>query len=115
MVKVIQYRYYGDRNSKNYLPSTITKKEDLGSQNLFQDLKGEVIKLGIQAPPETRFYLNCESSSGHVLTVGYTGIYELDVEGLTTLTYLLFDPNSIEVAAGNGLIIDIIYKTVGGS
>lgn len=110
MVKIIQYRYYGDEDPKTYLPHGM-KGADLSTHNLFQDLGGEVIKLGIQAVPGTQFYLNSDSASGHVLTVGHTGIYELDVEGLTTLTHLLFKTDTLNVA-GNGLIVDIVYQTL---
>jgi hypothetical protein len=45
-----------------------------------------VTQLGIQASPGTIFTLN----NGTDIQIGKTGIYELDLEGLTYLTNLVF-------------------------
>ena len=95
MVKIKQFRY----------PDTIVQWKN----NVFSDLDGEVTQLGIQAPSGTKFYLNGFSNE---LQVGCTGIYELDLEGLTTLTQLSFDGGSLDNA--ETIIVDVIYRTMDG-
>ena len=107
MKQIRQFRYYGDNNSKNY-PTTLTRQQ-LCDENIFE-LCGEVSQLGIQALPGTIFYLN---GGEHSLMIGSTGIYELDLNGLTTLKSIQFETTSLEnlYANGtNGLIIDVIYN-----
>lgn len=95
MVKIKQFRY----------PDTAVQWED----NVFSNLDGEVTQLGIQAPSGTKFYLN---GFDNQLQVGCTGIYELDLEGLTTLTQLRF--NSDSLANAETIIVDVIYRTMDG-
>lgn len=95
MVKIKQFRY----------PDTTVQWED----DVFSSLDGEVTQLGIQAPSGTKFYLN---GFDNQLQVGCTGIYELDLEGLTTLTQLRF--NSDSLANAETIIVDVIYRTMDG-
>lgn len=95
MVKIKQFRY----------PDTTVQWKN----NVFSDLDGEVTQLGIQAPSGTKFYLN---GFNNELQVGCTGIYELDLEGLTTLTQLSFDSGSLDNA--ETIIVDVIYRTMDG-
>lgn len=105
MKQVRQFRYYGENSTKNY-PTNLTYDELLMG-NIFRTL-GNVTHLGIQAIPGTIFYLN---SGIHPITVGSTGIYELNLQGLTVLTSITFDPTSLTQYSDstNGLIIDVIY------
>ena len=95
MVKIKQFRYAGQEDTEKW------------TTDLFADLGGEVTQLGIQAPPETTFYLN---GFENPLQVGCTGIYELDLEGLTTLTELKFSKESLVQT----IIVDIVYNTMDG-
>lgn len=95
MVKIKQFRYAGQEDTEKW------------TTDLFVDLGGEVTQLGIQAPPETTFYLN---GFENPLRVGCTGIYELDLEGLTTLTELKFSKESLVQT----IIVDVVYKTMDG-
>lgn len=99
MVKIKQFRYPAD--------TTVQWRD-----NVFSDLDGEVTQLGIQAPSGTKFYLNGFNTEDNALQVGCTGIYELDLEGLTTLTQLRFNSNSL--ANAETIIVDVIYRTMDG-
>ena len=97
MVRIKQFRY----DLSNF---------EKWNTNLFEDLGGEVTQLGIQALPETMFYLN--GFDENPLRVGCTGIYELDLEGLTTLTELKFATASLNKA--QTIIVDVVYRTMDG-
>jgi hypothetical protein len=45
------------------------------------------------------------------LTIGATGIYELDIDGLATITSLMFAANSIPTASNPDayIIVDYVY------
>jgi hypothetical protein len=51
-----------------------------------------ITQIGIQTLPGTKFYLNEATTP---IMVASTGIYELDLEGLSTITSLSFDYNSL--------------------
>ena len=55
--------------------------------NIFQDSSKRVTKVGIQAPPGTKFYIDTTDSSNDVNKIecimGKTGMYELDEKDLT--------------------------------
>ena len=72
-----------------------------------------ILQLGIQALPGTKFYLN---GSNNPIIIGNTGIYELDLQGLTEISSLSFEANSISLINGNAnayLIVDMIYDEDG--
>lgn len=105
--KIKQFRFYSDGNEKNY-PSGITYRK-LISGSAFSDYI-PIIQLGIQALPGTKFYLN---GSANPVIIGSTGIYELNIQGLTEINALQFDPASISLINNNDnafLIIDIIHE-----
>lgn len=106
MTQIRQFRFYGDESKKNY-PTNLTQNE-LSLGNIFRTL-GSVTHLGIQAKPGTIFYLN---GGSHPLTIGSTGIYELNLSGLTVLTSITFDAKSLKdfSDSNNGLIIDVVYN-----
>lgn len=101
MTQIKQFRFYGENNNKTY-PTSLTYNQ-LIFGNIFAGL-GNITHLGIQAQPGTIFYLN---GGPHPIMVGTTGIYELNLSGLTVLTAISFNKNTINTE--NGLIIDIIY------
>jgi len=108
--KIMQFRYYGEENDKNQ-PSNITKNKLSmnGENNIFKDYY-PIIQLGIQSIPGTKFYLNNSISP---ITIGSTGIYELDLNGIAPIMNLSFDAVSlaaIDKNAGANLIVDIIYE-----
>ncbi len=107
---VKQFRYYGVNNPKNY--PTETTYANLVSGNIFRDYT-PIVSLGIQSAPDLKFYLN---DSEYGAMVGATGIFELDVDGLTTIASIRIDETSlrnITETNSNPLMIDIVYE--GGS
>ncbi len=103
--QIMQFRYYAEGNGKNY-PKNITKAK-LTSGSIFSDYL-PITQLGIQALPGTKFYLNNGITP---IIIGSTGIYELDLEGLSEITNLSFDASSVESINKNNnayLIVDII-------
>lgn len=104
--RVKQIRYYKDGNGNNYGGPTY---RNLISGSVFKDFV-PMIQLGIQALPGTKFYLN---GSNNPVIIGNTGIYELDVQGLTEINSLQFDASSLALISNNAnayLIVDIIYE-----
>ena len=107
---IMQFRYYNDEQGNNNQP------EDLNAESLN---KGTIFakylpftQLGIQALPGTRFFLN-DNIEGPVI-IGSTGIYELELEGISKISSLKFDSKSLKLIADNPnafLIIDVLYES----
>ena len=105
--KIKQFRFFGVESSKNF-PSTINYNI-LYNGSIFNNYT-PIIKLGIQALPGTIFYLNDKQRLNPII-VGYTGIYELDLEGVAEINSLQFELGSlvkINDTPGAGLIVDLI-------
>ena len=90
MKYIKQYRFYGSGSDRNY-PKNLSYGE-LKSGNIFKSC-GAITHLGIQARPGTLFYLNGNNDS---IAVGATGIFELNLEGLATITAIRFDKASLD-------------------
>lgn len=109
--KIIQFRYFGELNDKNY-PLTITKTK-LMSGVIF-DGYTPIIKLGIQSLPGTKFRLNANQD---YIMIGGTGLYELDMaQGSGTITSMNFDEISLTNIDENNdgyLLIDMLYEEEG--
>ena len=107
---IMQFRYYNDEQGNNNQP------EDLNAESLN---KGTIFakylpftQLGIQALPGTRFFLN-DNIEGPVI-IGSTGIYELELEGISKISSLKVDSKALKLIADNPnafLIIDVIYES----
>ena len=97
--------------SENNYPSSLTFAQ-LVSGNIFRDL-GVVTHLGIQATPGTLFYLN---NSKNPISVGTTGIYELDLQDRGTITSIAFVDNDAfkHYETGDRLLIDVVFEDTGG-
>lgn len=110
MAKIVkQFRYYGP-NGDNW-PQGLNTSFLSNGKVFFSGVNGSIVQLGIQSVPGTKFYLN---DSAEPIIIGSTGIYELDVQGLTNITALNFDQNSlVNITDTNGayLIVDAIYET----
>ncbi len=103
--KIMQFRYYGEKVSNNQ-PSNISAS-NLASGHIFSGYL-PITQLGIQTLPGTKFYLN---NSIYPVVIGSTGIYELDLKGVTQITEIHFDKRSLNLINENNnayLIIDII-------
>ena len=112
MAKVIkQYRYYGEKNSKNQ-PLNEISLETLESGSVFfsEEGLGSITQLGIQSLPGTMFYLN---NAKNPTIIGATGIYELDLEGFSEVNSLRFDKTSASIINDIGsayIIVDALYE-----
>lgn len=111
--KIGQIRYYGPNNSSstqkaNY-PSDLTRNS-LRYGNIFNSVY-PIVQLGVQTMPGVKFYVNNHTTP---IIIGATGIYELDVDGLSNITDIQFDNTSLTMIDNNPnayLIIDYIYET----
>ena len=112
MAKIVkQYRYYYNEAQKNQ-PSNLTWEELAEGSVFFTDNLKSIIQLGIQTLPGTQFYIN-NSDKNYPIIVGTTGIYELDLQGISEITALSFNPESLQIIdnVGNAfLIIDALYE-----
>lgn len=114
--KIMQFRYYAENHTNNQ-PNSVNNSISaarLVSGSIFTTYL-PITQLGIQAIPGTKFYVN---HSTFPIVIGSTGIYELDLEGLSTITHLRFDQSSINTIANNPaayLIIDTISEVGGQS
>ena len=111
MKYIKQFRYYGEDHQDNF-PQYTNYYGMLKSGNILQGL-GVVSQLGIQARPETKFYLNGSDSP---IVIGKTGIFELDLDGRGIITSIRFDPKSLDdYNAPNNtdrLLVDVVYEGV---
>ena len=113
MKKIKQFIYYGKNSSNNH-----PQDSQVGNPwiyNLLTNYK-QVTHLGIQGEPGVRFCLN-GSSDFDAISIGLTGIYEINLEGLGYITGLRFLPESLNnfystEAEGHRLIVDFVYEGV---
>lgn len=108
--KVMQFRYYGPGDSRN-APSGATRNRFV-SGSIFNNYY-PIKKLGIQTIPGVKFSLN---KSMYPITIGHTGIYELELEDKIDIFNLAFEAASMNLIGANEssdsyLIVDIIYDT----
>lgn len=105
--KVIQYRYYGDNDSRNFpIDST---SENYVSGEVFAETM-PIVQLGIQTIPGAKFKLN----TGDPIVIGSTGIYELDLNNKTEITSLSFDDSTLKFIKSLEayLIVDVVYDSL---
>lgn len=116
MKKIMQFRFEGLENPNNY-PEFKDKagfdvyNTTLTAGNIFNDYK-LISKIGIQGPIGLKFYLN---NGAYPITIGKTGIYELDLENIGRINSIRFDKNDITNFFPNDnlvnrLLIDIVYE-----
>lgn len=110
MAKTVgQLRYYGVDNASNYSAGAMTAVTATSLQyGTALSYAYPIVKLGIQTLPGTQMYIN---GSANPVVVGQTGIYELDVDGLSYITTLSFSATSLKNISDNPtayLIIDYI-------
>lgn len=109
---IMQFRYYGDNplEGKNQ-PSGINMTT-LQTGSVFESYL-PIVQLGIQSLPGTKFYVNGDDSIPPII-IGSTGIYELDLDGLSEITKLAFSRESLERIDESDsayLIVDVIYTS----
>lgn len=108
---IYQYRYYCDGHSMNNpqpgneVGITFT---NLVTGSIFNE-RTPISRIGVQAPPGTKFYIN---NSIYPMEVGVSGILELDMGEGAKIYALRFDKRTLESFADIktlGLLIDIEY------
>lgn len=106
--EIAQYRYYGSSNPDN----NITLNQLTGADENSPLNNKNILQLGIQAPSGVRFWLNGDTENSGIV-INSTNIYELNVDGMTIITSVNFDRNTINTATK--LIIDIVYEAEEGT
>ena len=107
MKKITQFVFYGEDNQKNN-----PNKLDDWKYNLLSKY-GPVSHLGIQGEAGIIFYLN---NSADPISIGSTGIYELDLENIGYISALKFDMDILteeydnHLDTNHKLIVDIVYE-----
>lgn len=111
--KVEQVRFYQKKESRpgdaRNQPSSINRSQ-LVSGSAFSG-KYPIVQLGIQTLPGVKFYLNKGTTP---IIIGNTGIYDLELDGVTQITHLCFEAASVDMINNNEdsyLIVDFIYET----
>lgn len=123
MKRIMQFRYEGQNSLENYPNDLSNYRDQLINGNIFKNYSS-VSQFGIQGPPGLKFILN---NSQYPITIGDTGIYELDLENvgrIFSIRFLEQEENGIpkegtldyyypEESPGiNRLLIDIVYEGV---
>lgn len=110
MKRIMQFRFYGENDARNY-PKNYTL--DSWITNVLANC-GAVSHLGIQGEPGVVFYLN---DGNNPIVLGFTGIYELDLEGIGRITNLRFNkeklistyPSDPSSSDSKRILVDVIY------
>lgn len=104
--KVGQVRYFNSGAKQNQ-PANLNGT-DMRNGTPFKNKK--IVQLGIQGLPGMQVTLNYGETP---ITIGSTGIYELNVEGLTAIEDIRFSTHSISMIEQNPsayIIVDYIYE-----
>ena len=107
LLKIKQLKYIAEpkEGAEGLRQQVLTDGSLFGNYNIEY-----VTQIGIQTLPGVRFTLN---NSYEYITVGQTGIYEIELSDGPTITSLQFDSESIDLINSMQdayLIIDMIYK-----
>ena len=106
--QIMQFRYYKDKHQNNW-PENLIASELCKDGGAFRDIAA-ITQLGVQTLPGVRFHLNNADSP---IIIGSTGIYELELEGISEITDIWFEAASLNAVSTNEnayLIIDMICE-----
>lgn len=107
-----QFRYYSNSNALNQTSNNNVTIEELLTGSFIENYS--IVQLGIQSLPGTKFFLGSNLVDSGII-IGQTGIFELDVNNLSSNIYgLRIDPMSMKNIKDNPLgyiIIDLIYES----
>lgn len=109
---IMQFRYYGENAEQGKNQPSGISMTTLQTGTIFESYL-PIVQLGIQSLPGTKFYVNGDDSIPSTI-IGSTGIYELDLDGLSEITKLSFSRESLERINENNtayLIVDVIYTS----
>ena len=105
-----QYRYYKESDPDKNQPASLVKAALIDGSVFENPSCFPIVQLGIQALPGTKFYLN---NSIEPIVIGYTGIYELDLDNQAEIIKLTFNKTSMDLIDENPngyLIVDVLYE-----
>lgn len=105
--KVGQVRFYSNDNAANYSSGLEANTWNLVHGGAFRHAY-PIVQLGVQTLPGTQMYINGSSTP---IIIGSTGIYELDIDGLSQIVTLAFSESSLQTIANNEtayLIVDYV-------
>lgn len=110
MKRIMQFRYAGDgaENNSPASESNAISDEKLRYKNIFLGYDN-ISQIGIQGEPGTSFYFN---NSDYAITLGETGIYEIDLQDRGVIHSISFIKNrayDTYLSGNNQLLIDVIY------
>lgn len=95
--KIGQVRYFQGGTSNTTLNKLVSGEA----------FKYPIVQLGVQALPGTCLSIN---NSETPLIIGATGIYELDIDGMATITSLCFFRQSVaDLPPEASIIVDYVY------
>lgn len=114
-ISVRQIRFY-DYSSKKNFPADLTYNDLVNGMKILNTAEEETaVKVGIQAPPGTRFTLGGGVSNGQAITIGATGIYEINLQNLgQSIKEIHIEGASLDMINANpnaSLIIDLIITS----
>lgn len=123
MKRIKQFRYFGDDHARNYPIEVLgadgetvevvgISKNNLYNGSIFTSCT-PITQLGIQSLPGTTFYLNNDNTRTNPIIIGYTGLYELNLEGIAEINSISFELeslNRITQVPNACLIVDIVYE-----
>ena len=107
-MKIAQYRY-NHSSANNITPEQLANVDETTESPL---IGKNIVQFGIQGPSGLRFCLNGNETAE--LVVGASGVYELNVNGFTTVTSITFPQfNTIKYSDKDlptgPITIDILY------
>jgi hypothetical protein len=114
MKKITQFVFYGKKVRNSLKKPCIPEDLEIWKTNLLTDC-GPVSHLGIQGEPGVIFYLNY---SNEPISIGSTGIYEINLEGLGYISALTFDTKVLgekyddQESHLHRLLVDVIHEGV---
>lgn len=105
---VKQFRFYENNTNSVHNQPTGIEQSAYVSGSVFSECQN-IIQLGIQALPGTKFRIN---EGIEPVIIGRTGIYELELDNEVVISTLQFDNDSLTNISNNPnayLIVDVIY------
>lgn len=110
--KIKQFVFYGRKVRESLKKQCFPENLNTWSYNLLENF-GPVSHLGIQGEPGVIFYLNHGSDP---ISIGATGIYELNLEGIGHISALRFDMDTLkekydeQESTLHRVLVDIVYE-----
>lgn len=114
MKKIKQFVFYGKHVRETLKEQCLPEDLNFWKYNLLDEC-GPISHLGIQGQPGVTFYLN---NGVDPITIGATGIYEMNLEGIGHIFALRFDMDILSqkydtaLSKKERLLVDVVYEGV---